>query len=157
MEGTLINVFNERGIPVQHTVSRTCGVYEGDPWELDIVAKKRHEVIVVEVKTTLRPDDVKNFLKKLKRARRWMSEYADNTLYGAVAWITADTGAEQMAQNKGLFSIKAVGGSARIENIENIDNFTPVYIRFFSPFLFLRFGWFPKPELGSERNIMLYL
>ncbi|MCP4701433.1 MAG: hypothetical protein GY862_31945 [Gammaproteobacteria bacterium] len=122
VEGALVNVFNERGIPVQHTVCRAHGVYKGDPWELDIIAKNGHEVIVVEVKTTLRPDDVKKFLKKLKRVKRWMSEYADNTLYGAVAWITADAGAEQMAQNKGLFSIKAVGDSARIENIED---FTP--------------------------------
>ncbi|MCP4701993.1 MAG: hypothetical protein GY862_34815 [Gammaproteobacteria bacterium] len=122
VEGALAKVFNERGIPVQHTVSRAHGVYEGDPWELDIIAKNGHEVIVVEVKTTLRPDDVKDFLTKLKRVKQWMTEYSGNTLYGAVAWITADAGAEQMAQNKGLFVIKAVGDSARIENE---TNFTP--------------------------------
>ncbi|MCP4695982.1 MAG: hypothetical protein GY862_03900 [Gammaproteobacteria bacterium] len=116
VEGALIKVFNERGIPIQHTVARAHGVYEGNPWELDIIAKNGHEVIIVEVKTTLRPDDVKNFLTKLKRVKQWMSEYAGNTVYGAMAWITADAGAEKMTQNQGLFCIKAVGDSARIEN-----------------------------------------
>ncbi|MCP4696824.1 MAG: hypothetical protein GY862_08235 [Gammaproteobacteria bacterium] len=115
-EGALVKAFNERGIPVQYMIGRTHGVYEGNHWELDIIVKSEREVIVVEVKTTLHPDDVKNFLTKLKRVKQWMSEYAGNTVYGGMAWITADAGTEKMTQNQGLFSIKAVGDSARIEN-----------------------------------------
>jgi hypothetical protein len=45
-----------------------------------------------------------------------MREYAGNTVYGAMAYISADAGAEKMAQNKGLFVIRATGDSAYLEN-----------------------------------------
>jgi len=83
---------------------------------VDIVAKNGEVVIVVEVKTTLRPDDVKNFIDKLPHIKTWMQEYADNTVYGAMAYLSAEAGAEKMAQNKGLFVIKATGDSAYLEN-----------------------------------------
>ncbi len=116
VEGALVRLFNERGIPVQHTYSRAKGTYEGNSWEIDIVAKNGDAVIMVEVKTTLRPDDVKDFLTKLPQVKHWMREYADNTVYGAMAYLTSDAGAEKMAQNKGLFVIKATGDSAYLEN-----------------------------------------
>jgi hypothetical protein len=64
----------------------------------------------------LRPSDVKHFLKKLPQVKSWLKEYANNTVYGAMAYLNADAGAEIMAQNKGLFIIKATGDSARLEN-----------------------------------------
>ncbi|NBC07091.1 MAG: hypothetical protein GVY26_07855 [Bacteroidetes bacterium] len=39
-----------------------------------------------------------------------------NTFYGAVAFLQADAGAEQMAENQGLFAIRATGDSAAIVN-----------------------------------------
>ncbi len=68
MECALIKVFNERGILSSIRTPRAHGIYEGNPWELDIIAKNGYEIIVVEVKITLRLDDVKNFLTKLKRS-----------------------------------------------------------------------------------------
>lgn len=116
VRGALVKLFNERGIPVQHTLQRARGTHQGNPWEVDIIVKNGHEVIIVEVKTTLRPDDVKDFLKKLPHIKTWLKEYADNTLYGAMAYLSADAGSEQMAQQRGLFVIKATGDSALIEN-----------------------------------------
>ncbi len=116
VEGALVNIFNERGIPVQQTSQRAKGIYQGNQWELDIIVKNGDVVIIVEVKTTLRPSDVKHFLKKLPQVKSWLKEYANNTIYGAMAYLSADAGAEIMAQNKGLFTIKATGDSARLEN-----------------------------------------
>jgi hypothetical protein len=116
VEGALLDIFNQRGIPVQHTSTRNKGNYQGRSWEVDIVAKNGDAVIVVEVKTTLRPDDVKEFLDKLPHIKTWMREYAGNTVYGAMAYLSAEAGAEKMAQNKGLFVIKATGDSAYLEN-----------------------------------------
>lgn len=73
-------------------------------------------MIIVEIKTTLRPDDVKDFLKKLPQMKTWLKEYANNTLYGAMAYLSADAGAEQLAKSRGLFVIKATGDSAIIES-----------------------------------------
>lgn len=116
VRGALVKLFNERKIPVQHTLQRARGTHQGNPWEVDIIVKNGHEVIIVEVKTTLRPDDVKDFLKKLPHIKTWLKEYADNTLYGAMAYLSADAGAEQFAKSCGLFVIKATGDSATIEN-----------------------------------------
>jgi hypothetical protein len=116
VEGALVKIFNERGIPVQQTAQRVKGIYQGNQWEIDIVVKNGDAVIIVEVKTTLRPDDVKDFLKKLPQIKTWLKEYANNTVYGAVAYLNANAGAEQLAKSKGLFVIKATGDSAMIEN-----------------------------------------
>ncbi len=116
VEGTLVKIFNERGFPVGHTFSRAKGSYQGNPWEVDIIVKNGDAVIIVEVKTTLRPDDVKDFLDKLPHIKHWIREYSDNKVYGAMAYLNADAGAEKMAQNKGLFVIKATGDSAYLEN-----------------------------------------
>jgi hypothetical protein len=116
VEGKLIELFNQRGFPVRHTYTRAKGVYQDRNWEFDIVAKNGEAVIIVEVKTTLRPDDVKEFLDELPQAKLWMQEYAGNRVYGAMAYLSAEAGAETMAANKGLFVIKATGDSARVQN-----------------------------------------
>jgi hypothetical protein len=116
VEGALVKIFNERGIPIHHTSTRDKGNYQGNAWEVDIVARNGDAVIIVEVKSTLRPDDVKDFLDKLPHIKTWMPEFADKNIYGAMAYLSADAGAERMAQNKGLFVIKATGDSAYLEN-----------------------------------------
>ena len=116
VEGALVRIFNERGIPIQYTYTRVKGTHEGKQWEIDIVAKNGDAVIMVEVKTTLRPDDVKEFLEDLAQVKTWMREYSGNNVYGAVAYLSADAEAERMAQNRGLFVIKATGDSAYLEN-----------------------------------------
>ncbi|MBF0218756.1 MAG: hypothetical protein HQL49_04395 [Gammaproteobacteria bacterium] len=77
---------------------------------------------MIEVKTTLRPDDVKHFTHKLSLFKQWLPRYAANRVYGAMAWLNADAGAERMVEKQGLFSIRATGSSAAIMN--NAD-FTP--------------------------------
>jgi hypothetical protein len=49
--------------------------------------------VIVKVKTTLRPEDIRDFIKKLKMTKIWMPEYSDKRVYGAVAFLTEDTGA----------------------------------------------------------------
>lgn len=116
VEGSLVRIFNSRGIPVQQTAQRVKGIYQGNQWELDIVVKNGDAVIIVEVKTTLRPNDVKHFLKKLPHIKTWLKEYSNNTVYGAMAYLSANAGAEQLAKSNGLFVIRATGDSAMIEN-----------------------------------------
>lgn len=71
---------------------------------------------MVEVKTTLKPNDVKKFIAKLNQLKGWMPRYAHSRIYGAMAWLTADAGADAMVLNRGLFSIRATGDSAQILN-----------------------------------------
>lgn len=114
--GDLLNILQERGIKVTDTSMRRKGRHEGDNYEFDIIAHNGVEIVIVEVKTTLKVDDVKVFLQKLKKAKVWMEEYSQHTIYGAVAYLTSDAGSEVYAQNKKLFAIRATGDSASIVN-----------------------------------------
>jgi len=58
VEGDLIKLLNLRGIPVHETYERVHGCYLGTNYEFDIIAENGDEIVVVEVKTTLRPKDV---------------------------------------------------------------------------------------------------
>lgn len=116
VEGDLVPILQRRGIKVEQTARRVKGSHEGLSYEFDIVARNGTEVVVVEVKTTLKPKHIREFLDKMTSFKTWVEEYAPNTIYGAVAFLQADAGAEQMAENKGLFVIRATGDSAAIVN-----------------------------------------
>ena len=116
VEGDLIRLLNEKGIEVQQTFQRVSGTYQGDPYEFDIIASNGEEVVIVEVKTTLRVEDVKKFLRKLAKFKTWMPVYKEKTVYGAVAFLTSSSASHTMAENKGLFVIKATGKSSSIVN-----------------------------------------
>nr|VFK13617.1 MAG: hypothetical protein BECKLPF1236A_GA0070988_100917 [Candidatus Kentron sp. LPFa]VFK29645.1 MAG: hypothetical protein BECKLPF1236C_GA0070990_100917 [Candidatus Kentron sp. LPFa]VFK79915.1 MAG: hypothetical protein BECKSD772D_GA0070982_107310 [Candidatus Kentron sp. SD] len=45
-----------------------------------------------------------------------MPRYRGNIIHGTMAWLQADTDADEMAVNQKLFSIRAVGNSASITN-----------------------------------------
>ena len=119
VEGDLVRLLVQRGIAITDTTTRLKGQRPGGGnYEFDIIAHNGEEVVVVvvEVKTTLRPDDVKHFLDKLDHLKDWIPRYAHNRIYGAMAWLTADASAEAMVINRGLFSIRATGDSASIQN-----------------------------------------
>jgi Holliday junction resolvase len=117
VEGDLVRLLVERGMAIADTTTRLKGKRPGGGnYEFDIIAHNGEEVVVVEVKTTLRPDDVKNFLDKLDHLKDWIPRYARNRIYGAMAWLTADASAEAMVIKRGLFSIRATGDSASIQN-----------------------------------------
>ena len=122
VEGDVITILNQRGIHVTDTLKRRSGRRDGIDYEFDIIAINGSEIVIIEVKTTLRPEDIRNFKKKLKQARNWMPEYSDKKVYGAVAFISEDSGTAAMAEKNGLFVIRATGDSA---STVNTDNFVP--------------------------------
>ena len=90
--------------------------FEGKRYEFDIVVHNGDETIVVEVKTTLNVKKVDHFLENLKLFKKIFPKYKDNKIYGAVAYLVADSSSEKYAENKKLFVIKATGSSASIVN-----------------------------------------
>ncbi len=114
VEGTGLEILQSRGIKVDRTSLREKSFYKGRQYEIDIIAKNGVEVVAVEVKTTLNPDDVKEFMEELKSFRGAYPEYAARTLYGAVAFIGKEGDADKFAESKGLFVIKATNESAKI-------------------------------------------
>ena len=122
VEGDLVGRLQQRGIAVQHTVTNPRRNYGERRWELDIVAVNGDEVVVVEVKTTLRVPDVDRFITRLNEFPELMPEYASRRVYGAVAYLKAHQESDVRAERLGLFVIRATGSSA---SITNRDEFTP--------------------------------
>lgn len=116
VEGDLAKILQQRGIAVTDTTSRRKGKKRGENFEFDIIAHNGDEIVIVEVKTTLRPDDVKDFKAKMGKAKLLLTEYHHYQVYGAMAYLQADAGAEIMAEKQGFFVIKATGNSASIIN-----------------------------------------
>ncbi|MEI6434002.1 MAG: hypothetical protein WCP32_04090 [Bacteroidota bacterium] len=116
VEGDLIKLLKEKGIGVERTLRRAKGNHKGQNFEYDIIAINGAEIVIVEVKTTLRPDDVDDFHEKLWKAKTYMPEYHDKIVYGAIAFITADGSSDRMAEKEGFFVIRATGNSSSIVN-----------------------------------------
>ena len=107
---------------MQHTVTNPRQNHGERRWEFDIVAINGAEVVVVEVKTTLRVPDVDRFIGRLHEFPELMPEYAERRIYGAVAYLKAYQESAVRAERLGLFVIRATGSSASITNREG---FTP--------------------------------
>ena len=119
VDGKVVQILNERGIKVEQTNQRSVGFYDGKKQEIDILAINGDEIVAIEVKTTLRPEDIKVFEDKLKVLKLWMRQYAGEKVYGAMSYIRADAGSAELATKRGLFTIKAVGSSAYLTNAED--------------------------------------
>jgi len=122
VEGDIVTLLNQKGINVIDIIEGRKGRRDGINFEFDIITINNTEMVIVEVKTTLTPEDIRLFLKKLAQAKDWMPEYADKIVYGAVAFISEDIGSSAMVEKNGLFVIKATGDSA---SVVNADNFVP--------------------------------
>ena len=81
VEGDLVPLLQARGISVQSTHTRMRGRRNGEHYEFDILAGNGEEMVVVEVKTTLKVDDVKQFLEKLNKFTEYEPVYQGKQVY----------------------------------------------------------------------------
>ena len=117
VDGKLVHLLREQSIEVNHTATNVEGTSaDGHNYEFDILAVNGNELVVVEVKSRLQSDDVREFLRELQNFKSWLREYQSMTVYGAVAYLRADEAAVRYAENQGMYVIRAVGDSAQIIN-----------------------------------------
>ena len=121
VEGDLVHLLQKKGIRVNRTFSNIKGEFQGQRWEIDILAVNGQEAVVVEVKTTLKQKDVDQFIKFMKLFTTLNPEHKDKKIYGAVAFLKANNSTDIYAEKKGLYVIKAVGSSSSIINKENFQ------------------------------------
>jgi hypothetical protein len=81
------------------------------------------KVVAVECKSRLSKDDVDEMGDRLTKFKQAFPEYAQYTLYGAVAGIEINEGVDIYAYRKGLFVIRTNGESVEIAND---DKFQPL-------------------------------
>ena len=101
---------------MERTTTNAKGARNGRHYEFDILAVNGEQVVVVEVKTTLRPEDVTYFLEKLADYTTWAPEHKGKQILGAVAYLKADSTVAMYAERQGLYVIRATGSSAAITN-----------------------------------------
>ena len=116
VEGDLIKLLNEQGIKVINTYPNVNHRSEKDQYEYDIIATNGKEIVVVEVKTTLKVKHVKYFLEDLKKFPVRIPDFKKKIIYGAVAYLRAEEAATRYSEKQGLFVIRATGSSASIIN-----------------------------------------
>ena len=118
VKGSLVKRLKERGIPVEKVITNAKN---GDV-EFDIIAINGREIVVVEVKATLDPLDVDEFLERIKKFKIHWPEFKEKTVYGAMAFlIRANKRADSLAGKRGFFVISATGDVV----IENAKGFQP--------------------------------
>ena len=116
VRGDLVALLNGRGIEVETTIQRLQSRRNGEHYEIDILAVNGREVVVVEVKTTLRSEGVTEFLSKLSVFLDWCPHFRGKRIFGAVAYLDGADSVTKYAERRGLFVIRATGGSASIVN-----------------------------------------
>jgi hypothetical protein len=109
-------IFLERGIPVDQVSQRVKRRRQGDTLEIDVLVVNQGHVLAVEVKSSLSVPDVKDFIADLERFTTFFPEYADMQLYGAVAGIGIESGADRYAYRQGLFVMAQSGDSVTLLN-----------------------------------------
>ena len=114
--GGLKFALHERNIKVTGISCNTERTYQGEKREFDIIATNGEELIVVEVKTTLKLNQVQYFLEKIKDFKSYFSEYKDKKIYGAIAYLKANEGASNYAEKRGFFILNPVGNVVKIVN-----------------------------------------
>ena len=116
VRGDLIALLKDRGIEVEKTLQRVESRRGGEHFEIDLLAVNVVEVVVVEVKTTLRSEAVTRFLSKLSSFLDWCPEFRGKRIFGAVAYLDGADSVTKYAERRGLFVIRATGSSASIVN-----------------------------------------
>ena len=115
-------LFQDRGIPVHQVSQRVKKRLDGDTLEIDILVLNQDHALAVEVKSKLSVQDVKDFLVDLAEFRRFFPEYEQKQVYGAVAAMDIEEGADKYAYRQGLFVLAQSGESV---SILNHDQFQP--------------------------------
>jgi len=115
----LLEVFRQRGLPVNETLQRDRVRRDGREMEIDVTLVNGEIVIPVEVKTTLKVEDVRQFLERMRDLLWFFPKYRGFKVYGAVAGVRIEEQADRYAYQRGLF-VLTLGrdGLARILNDE---------------------------------------
>ena len=114
-------LFISRGIPVHQVSQRVKKRLDHKTLEIDVLVSNENHVLVVEVKSSLGVDNVKELMHDLTEFRQFFPEYNQKQLYGAVAGIEIEEGADKYAYRQGLFVLTQSGENVNILNDEQFQ------------------------------------
>jgi hypothetical protein len=109
-------IFLKRGISVHQVSQRVKKRLNGQTLEVDVLVTNENHVLIVEVKSSLGVNDIKELVEDLREFRTFFPEYNQKQLYGAVAGIEIEKGADKYAYRQGLFVLAQAGETVSILN-----------------------------------------
>jgi len=114
-------LFKERGIIVDKVFQRVKTHHDGDMMEIDILAINGEYAVVIEAKSSLSIDDVKDHVSRLEQFKNFFPEYSTRKIIGAVGGIVIEESADRYAYKQGMFVITECGESVAILNDRNFE------------------------------------
>jgi len=123
-ESGIVELLQARGIAVNKLSRRIEARKNGRQTEIDFLITNTRELVVGEVKSTLKVNDVKDFLNKLHDFSLFFPEYQTYKIYGAIIGLQIEETADKFAYRQGLFVFK-VGGGGTLKILNDIA-FQPV-------------------------------
>ncbi|MBF0108973.1 MAG: hypothetical protein HQL76_07355 [Magnetococcales bacterium] len=111
-------LFAERGVPVHRVAPRVKAMsLDGRRrMEIDLLVDNTDSVVLVEVKSRLTAEDVRDHLKRVREYKEFYEGEGGARVMGAVAGILIDKDVDRFAMNEGLFVIVQSGDSVRLAN-----------------------------------------
>ncbi|MBF0296113.1 MAG: hypothetical protein HQL96_13060 [Magnetococcales bacterium] len=115
-------LFTQWGIPV-HKVSRRveADLPGGRHMEIDLFVVNSDAVALVEVKSKLTVEDVREHLARMGEFKEFFPEYADKRAVGAVAAMVIEEHVRRFAIHQGLFVIEQAGDTLRMANAADFE------------------------------------
>jgi len=123
VEPSCIRLFQERGVEIEQSSQNVKAKHGKRDMECDILLVNSNELVVVEVKTTFKPEYVTEFVEKLSEFKKFFPQYKSYKVLGAVASIKYEGQSDKYAYRNGLFVLKSTGEG--IVKIMNDKKFVP--------------------------------
>ncbi len=117
-----VKLFQARGVVVSQMTGRRTGIdHAGREIEVDMTLVNSGTIVVVEVKTTCKVEDITWHLDKLQRFKQAFSEYSTWDVQGGLAALTFEEESDRHAFRNGLWVLKCQDGITSIANGENFQ------------------------------------
>jgi len=116
-----VSMFREKGIEIDRIFQRVEAHKDKDNLEIDILGVNSEYALLIEAKSTLGVEDVKEHVERIQAFKRFFPEYEDRKVIGAVAGIVIDEGADRFAYRQGFFVIGQTGETVKILNDEKFE------------------------------------
>ncbi|MCL0088825.1 DUF3782 domain-containing protein [Dehalococcoidia bacterium] len=104
-----LRLFRERGIEITQIFREVETTRNDSHIKIDVLLLNTHEAVVIEVKTTLKAEDVREFMEQLKQFTFFFPRYKGMIIYGGVAAIHIEEDADKFAYRQGLFVLTGSG------------------------------------------------
>jgi Holliday junction resolvase-like predicted endonuclease len=123
VEPSCLKLFQDRGIQIEQSFQNVKAKYGKHEMECDILLVNNSELVVVEVKTTFKPEYATEFADKLKLFKKIFPQYKGYKVIGAVAALKYEGQSDKFAYRQGVFVLRCTGEG--IIKIMNDKKFIP--------------------------------